>query len=158
MFFTIPKTGASTSTSDCHAIRRRRRGLEVTEVTRPDLAQPALTFPRVHPRVGSKPPTTVEPQPDIPRCSRLPRAWLGSGAVQCGEGRGGSMGHQKQLGHRLGNALPHSHCLYSDPPRTSCVLNLRPQWEVGRPLGKVRWVGKRSTSLMGDHQPSDFTW
>lgn len=136
MLSTIPKTGASTLTSDCHAIRRRGRGLEVTEVTRPDLAQPALTFPRVHPSVGSEPPTTVEPQPDIPRCSRLPRAWLSSGAVQLGRVR--SMGHQKQLGHCLGNALLHLHCLYSDPPRTSCVLNPQASVGGGEVTGRVR--------------------
>lgn len=64
------------------------------------------------------------------------------------------MGHQKQLGHRLGNALPHSHCLYSDPPRTSCVLN--PQASVGGGEGSGKGqMGQEEVRLL-NWRPSTF--
>lgn len=65
------------------------------------------------------------------------------------------MGQQKQLGHRLGNTLPHLHCLYSDPPRTSCVLNPQASLGGGEAPGKGQ-MGWEGVHLL-DGRPSTFT-
>lgn len=149
MFFIIPKTGASTPISDGHDIRRRGKGQEVKQGLRSLLwLSLPLTFPRAHLRVGSKPPTRVGPRPDIPRCSRLPKAWLGSAALQGGEGQVNGSLETTWIFPWKRSPPPHLHCLHLDPPRSSCVLHPPASVGVGRHLGKVR-VGQEGVHLLG---------
>lgn len=150
MFFLIPKSGASTPISDGHDdIRSKGKGHEVTKGPRSLLwLSLPLTFPRAHPRVGSKPPTRAGPQPDIPRCSRLPKAWLGSAAVQGGEGQVNGSLETTWTSPWKRSPPPHSHCLRLDPPRSSCVVRPPASVGVGRHLQKVR-VGQEGVRLLG---------
>lgn len=154
MFFAIPKTGPPTPTSDDHAMGRRgEMSGGSTEAMRLLWLSLPLTFPRAHPSVGSKPPTPVGAQPDIPRCSRPPKSWLDSRAVQGREGQvNGSLETTRTSSWK--RSLPTCTACIWTHPEPAAYSTLRPQWEVGRCLGRVR-VGQEGAHLL-DGRPSTF--
>lgn len=141
--------------ADLHAVKEGRAGGHGEGISLLWLTFP-LTFPGAPPSVGREPPTTVGPQPGIPRCSRPAQSWLSPGAARGGEGRVNGLLETIQTSPWKHSPPTCTVCVWIHPePAVSSIL--WPWWEVGRHLGEVGMCQDGVTFTMGDHPSSGLS-